>query len=162
MALVTETALPDYSKLHTVMQPGDFLDCYVVASDMPPRAAADIITSFPAWAMLLVRLRGILTTPFGLRQDSPKDEDTVGIFPVEYDSDQELIAGFDDKHLNFRVSVCAFDGKVHLATWVHRNNLFGRLYLATIMPFHILIARDALKRVAKAGSRPSISCPTIS
>ncbi|MCG8696347.1 MAG: DUF2867 domain-containing protein [Minwuiales bacterium] len=36
---------------------------------------------------------------------------------------------------------------VFLATRVHPHNIAGRLYLRTILPFHILIARDALARV---------------
>ena len=152
MTQVSKTALPSHSQLQSQIRPGDFVDCYATRSDMTPRAAAEIVVNFPPWAMLLVKLRGILTTPLGLRQDSPDDEDVVGSFPVEYDTDQELIAGFDDKHLNFRISVCAHEGRIFLATWVHRNNFFGHLYLATIMPFHILIARDALRRIAKAGS----------
>ena len=63
---------------------------------------------------------------------------------------REVVAGFDDKHLNFRVSVFSEEGHVHLATWVHPHGLAGRIYLSLILPFHILIARDALARVARA------------
>ncbi len=143
------TPLPRQSQLHQRLRPGDFLDCYAIDSRMGPREAAEVITSFPAWARFLSQLRNVLVAPLGLRTKTPKDQDCVGIFPVEMESEQEVIAGFDDKHLNFRVSVLSHGGKVFLATWVHRNNLFGRMYLATIMPFHILIARDALRRVAQ-------------
>jgi len=74
--------------------------------------------------------------------------DNVGIFPVETETDDELIAGFNDKHLNFRVSVISKGGRVYLATWVHPHNIAGRLYLKTIMPFHVAISRNALARVA--------------
>ncbi len=147
---VTATPLPENSQLHRRIAPEDFLDCYCVNSDMPPRQAAEIITSFPGWAQMLTRLRTVLVKPFGLRTEVSKDKDCVGIFPVESENDTEVIAGFDDSHLNFRVSVLSDGGKLFLATWVHRNNLFGRMYLATIMPFHIMIARDALVRVARA------------
>ena len=60
-------------------------------------------------------------------------------------------SGFDDRHLEFRVSVLSRDGRVSLATWVHPHNLGGRLYLAAIMPFHIMVARNALARVARHG-----------
>ncbi|WP_299419665.1 DUF2867 domain-containing protein [uncultured Shimia sp.] len=147
---VTATPLPKNSKLHARFAPGDFLDCYSIDSDMPPRQAAEIVTNFPGWAQMLANLRTVLVKPFGLRTEAPTDQDCVGIFPVESESDTEVIAGFDDSHLNFRVSVLSEGGKVFVATWVHRNNLFGRMYLATIMPFHILIARDSLVRVARA------------
>ena len=78
----------------------------------------------------------------------------MGPFPVESETETELIAGFNDKHLDFRVSVRSEGGLVSLATWVHPHNIGGRIYLAAIMPFHILIARDALARVARSSADP--------
>ncbi|WP_245581437.1 DUF2867 domain-containing protein [Octadecabacter arcticus] len=66
-------------------------------------------------------------------------------------NDRKVIAGFDDKHLNFRVSILLQDGQVSLSTWVSPHNLSGRLYLTAIMPFHIAIARTALSRVRHHG-----------
>ncbi|GIT92872.1 hypothetical protein JANAI62_33300 [Jannaschia pagri] len=147
---VRTVPLPADSRLHALRRPGDFLDCYGVASAMSPRAAAGIITDFPDWARGLLQVRRLVTSPFGLSQDGPEAPDKVGPFPVEYDDEAELVAGFDDKHLNFRVSVMSQGGQVSLATWVDPHNLGGRLYLAAIMPFHIAIARNALARVARA------------
>lgn len=144
---VTTTDLPAASLLHDRVASGDFLDCYSVASDLPPRLVADVITAFPGWARFLLFLRRVLTTPFGLSNDGPAAEDKVGVFPVEFETTRELIAGFNDRHLDFRVSVISQDGRVFLATWVHPHNLGGRVYLKTILPFHILIARNALARV---------------
>lgn len=149
---VKRSNLSARSLLHKRFKNGDFLDCYSVESDLPPRQAAEIITAFPVWSQLLVKLRTILVTPFGLSTSGPEDVDKVGIFPVEQDTETELIAGFDDRHLDFRVSVLSENGRVSLATWVHRHNLGGRLYLAAIMPFHILIARNALARVRSASA----------
>ncbi|WP_299648055.1 DUF2867 domain-containing protein [uncultured Tateyamaria sp.] len=151
---VTACPLSPDSALHAHMQSGDFLDCYCVASTATPRAAAEIITAFPGWAQILVKLRALITAPFGLSQDGPKAEDKLGPFPVESETGTELIAGFDDKHLNFRVSVRSENGKVSLATWVHPHNIGGRIYLAGIMPFHVLIVRNALARVARSGRAP--------
>lgn len=145
---VTTATLPRNSDLHRRFGSGDFLDCFAVRSDMSPRDAANIITDFPGWAQFLLKIRRAVTEPFGLSNDGPPADDKVGIFPVESDNQQELIAGFNDAHLNFRVSVMSTEGRVFLATWVHPHNIWGRLYLAAIMPFHILIARNALARVA--------------
>ncbi|MEL6372732.1 MAG: DUF2867 domain-containing protein [Pseudomonadota bacterium] len=144
---VTTTELPQESLLRARVAQSDFLDCYRVTSGMPPRRAAEVITSFPGWARFLLTLRRWVTAPFGLSNDGPEADDKIGIFPVEIENDRELIAGFDDKHLNFRVSVLSLENSVFLATWVHPHNLGGRLYLKAILPFHILIARDALRRV---------------
>lgn len=146
---VTATPLPAQSILHRRLRTGDFVDCYSVASPIAPRKAATIITDFPHWARWLLLLRRVVTLPFGLSNDGPGAADSVGIFPVESETDTELVAGFNDRHLDFRVSVMSEGGRVSLATWVHPHNIGGRLYLAMIMPFHIAIARNALVRVAR-------------
>ncbi|MEO0915245.1 MAG: DUF2867 domain-containing protein [Pseudomonadota bacterium] len=148
MPKVTRTSLPPESLLHSRRAPQDFLDCYAVPAEMSPRKAANIITAFPGWARFLFQIRRMLTAPFGLSNDGPRAEDKIGIFPVESESAQELIAGFNDRHLDFRISVMSQKGRITLATWVHPHGLGGRLYLRTILPFHILIARNALARVA--------------
>lgn len=145
---VDKTDLPKGSILQTRKSETDFLDCYVVKSNKSPRVAAEIITQFPVWAKFLLQIRRAITAPFGLHNDAPTQGDNVGIFPVETETDDELIAGFNDKHLNFRVSVISKGGRVYLATWVHPHNIAGRLYLKTIMPFHVAISRNALARVA--------------
>ncbi len=147
-ATVHITSLPGHSELNARMAPGDFLDCYCVRADIPAREAAEIITAFPAWVQWLVRLRGVLVAPFGLSRTGPDAPDRIGLFPVEQDTPEEVIAGFNDRHLDFRIAVLSRDGEVSLATWVRRHNLGGRLYLGLIMPFHVLVARDALARVA--------------
>ena len=147
--------LPSFSQLHGRIQRGDFLDCYRVNAVATPRRAAEMITDFPCWVRSLLRVRRILTTPFGLSNDGPPAADKIGMFPVELETEHELIAGFDDKHLNFRVSVLCHEECVYLATWVHTHNVGGAAYLAGIMPFHILIAKDALDRVANAAQHTS-------
>lgn len=145
---VTASELPANSQLHSRVSPPDFLDCYSVSSDISPRSAAEIITDFPGWARFLLQIRRVVTAPFGLSNDGPQASDKVGPFPVEMETKSELIAGFNDRHLDFRVSVLSENGRVSLATWVHPHNIGGRLYLRAILPFHILIARNALARVA--------------
>lgn len=119
-----------------------------MASDLPPREAAEVFTTFPDWVRFLMRIRRVATAPFGLMNDGPGTQDGIGIFPVETDTGTEVIAGFNDRHLNFRVSILSHDGRISAATWVHPHNLGGRLYLAAIMPFHKLIVRNGLARVA--------------
>ncbi|TCL10033.1 uncharacterized protein DUF2867 [Shimia isoporae] len=149
---VTTSPLPPFSALHDRFRAGDFIDCFRVTSAMPLRQAADTIANFPGWAQALVALRNVIVLPMGLTGALPSDfkgQEKIGMFPLESENDQEIIAGFDDKHLDFRVSIMRDGEDILLATWVHRHNLLGRVYLATIMPFHILIARDALRRAAR-------------
>jgi len=147
---VRKISLPNQSALHQRLKTGDFIDCYAVNASMSVRQAAEIITDFPPWARLLLKLRRAITAPFGLDNDGPEATDRIGIFPVEKETTTELIAGFNDKHLNFRVAVLSHDARICLATWVSPHNLGGHAYLAAIMPFHIAIARNALVRVRQA------------
>lgn len=151
MSQVVTAKLPLQSLLSDRVKEGDFLDCYSVESNLSPREAANIITDFPEWARFLVGIRNFVTAPFGLSSDGPSASDKVGFFPVETENSHELIAGFNDKHLDFRVSVMSQHGRVFLATWVHTNNIGGQIYFKAILPFHILISRNALTRVHAVG-----------
>lgn len=151
MEQVRTISLPPESRLKDRMADGDFLDCYAVRSTLSPRRAAEIIVDFPGWARFLLLIRRLVTTPFGLSNDGPPAPDKLGPFPVEFETSEEVIAGFNDRHLDFRVSVLSTGEQVSLATWVHPHNIGGKLYLRAILPFHIAIARNALSRVARAG-----------
>ena len=147
-AKVEAINLPADSQLHQKVSETDFLDCFVVNSSMSPREAANVIVDFPGWARFLLWIRKLVTTPFGLSNDGPDADDKIGPFPVESETSKEIIAGFNDKHLDFRVAVFSQSNQVYLATWVHPHNFGGHAYLKTILPFHVMIARNALARVA--------------
>jgi hypothetical protein len=94
--------------------------------------------------------------PFGLKTSAPKTagaSETIGIFPVLSESPTRLVAGFDDKHLDFRVVVdVAWAGSSRLITTttvILTHNLLGRLYLATVLPFHRVIVRSMLRQLLK-------------
>jgi hypothetical protein len=76
----------------------------------------------------------------------------IGIFPVLSETPKRLVAGFNDRHLDFRVVVdvvpVGSGQQVTMTTLVLTHNLLGRVYLAVIMPFHRLIARVMLRQVA--------------
>ena len=79
--------------------------------------------------------------------------ETIGIFPVVSETPDRLVAGFNDRHLDFRVvvDVVGADGSRHVTatTLVLTHNLLGRTYLAIIMPFHRLIVPAMLRQVAR-------------
>ena len=74
------------------------------------------------------------------------------MFPVLSEAPDRLVAGFNDKHLDFRVVVdVAASGagqQVTATTLVLTHNWLGRSYLAIIVPFHRLIVRTLLRQVA--------------
>jgi hypothetical protein len=119
------------------------------------RAAEKMLGRAPRWIETLIRLRNLMVAPFGLKRPlpaAPRVADTIGRFPVLSETPHRLVAGFDDKHLDFRVVVdviAAGQGQsVTATTLVLTHNLFGRFYLAIILPFHRLIARAMLRQVA--------------
>lgn len=150
MPRIAKTPLPRSSRLWSQVGPEDFMDGYAVASHLSPRAAAELAFALPGWAKGLMALRNQLVRPLGLKtgREAPGDsaQDTA-LFPVHFEDDHELILGTDDNHLNFRISILQQAGRLHMATWVHRNNLLGRIYLALVMPFHILIVRNCMRRI---------------
>ena len=80
-----------------------------------------------------------------LREKEPSIGGVIGLFPVLSETPDRLIAGFDDHHLDFRVIVDVGE-EVTATTVVKTHNLFGRLYLAVVLPFHRVIVRHLLRR----------------
>jgi len=77
-----------------------------------------------------------------------ENADHIDFFPVLSESDEKIVLGLDDRHLDFRILLerqpkanCA---RYRLTTLVKRHNLFGRIYLFLITPFHKLIVRSVL------------------
>ena len=146
MSKVIEASLPPQSMLHAIKQPDDFLDCYRCETTVDVDQAANRAMDFPMWVTWLMKIRNIAVTPFGLRTDLGQGE-TIGFFPIVERNENEIILGFDDKHLDFRISILTDGSHAYGATWVRRHNRLGRMYLAMIMPFHVLIMRNAIGRI---------------
>jgi hypothetical protein len=144
MSAVRTDTLPPGSSLWPLHQPGDFLDCYSVASSLSPQEAMLKGLSLPSWAGALLRLRNTLVRPFGLKTGTPGQP----IFPVCRETTDEIVLGTDDRHLDFRIGLIRAEGRLYMSTLVHPYNVWGRAYLATVMPFHILISRGAVARMA--------------
>ena len=145
---VRETPVPQGTLLSGLVGPSDFVDCYAGETLLDAETVAARATAFPFWVKGLLLLRALATLPFGLKGRSTSG-DRIGIFPVAARGDDEILLGFDDRHLDFRISVLCRDGVAYAATWVRPHNLFGRTYLRLILPFHRWIMRDALARAVK-------------
>lgn len=145
--------------LNTLLPGAQFADAYRIEVDdraLDARQAAErMMARQPRWAEALLTLRNILVTPFGLKTSGASTtapREMVGIFPVVSERPDRLVAGFNDKHLDFRIVVdVATSGalrEVTATTLVLTHNWLGRTYLAVIMPFHRLIVRTLLRQVA--------------
>jgi hypothetical protein len=118
------------------------------------QAAMRMMARAPRWVDALLVLRNIIVAPFGLKTSGGErgPRDIIGIFPVVSETPERLVAGFNDKHLDFRVVVdVATAGQrqsVTATTLVLTHNWLGRTYLRIIMPFHRLVVRAMLRQVA--------------
>jgi hypothetical protein len=145
----------------TALLPGaQFVDAYSVAVDdaaLDARHAAErMFSRSPRWIDALLALRNCLVAPFGLKRGAPTGAgtpETIGIFPVVSETADRLVAGFNDRHLDFRVVVDVVGAdssrQVTATTLVLTHNLLGRTYLAIILPFHRLIVPAMLRQVAR-------------
>lgn len=164
--------LPGDSGLHDYMRPRDFMDCFSVeianswareTASMLDLAELCFSINVPG-ADPLMKLRNLIVKPFGLKtaddmtgQSSgaarPRAEgDRIGFFRIYSVSEHEIILGEDDIHQDFRVSLyrtSSAPGRLFAATCCRRHNLFGHLYLATILPFHKMIVMGMLDGLAK-------------
>jgi hypothetical protein len=70
-------------------------------------------------------------------------------------TDDEIVVGEDDSHLNFSLSLLKFrengNQKIAFSTVVKVNNPIGKAYLLTILPFHKIIARTMLASAIREG-----------
>ncbi|HTF31658.1 MAG TPA: DUF2867 domain-containing protein [Flavitalea sp.] len=131
--------------------------------------------STPKWIKKLFGLRNRIVGMFRLKTSGNFDQkqmldnfkceqgDQVGLFKVFEKTDNEVILGEDDKHLDFRISLF-FDKfkesenekQLTISTIVVFKNLFGRLYFLLIKPFHKFIVPAMLKSIIQLIRQPII------
>lgn len=165
--------LPAGSRLPDLMAAPDYQDTFEIRS---PRADQSIIETYlaifgrtPALVKTLMQLRNWLVAPFGVSgptwraMSQPADParkyavgETIRGWKIIDLSDDEILAGMDDTHLNFIVSVRRDrrpeeQARVTLSTAVVINNSIGRVYLAVILPFHRIIVARLMSSAAHAG-----------
>ena len=135
-----------------------FMDAYSTAIHDAPMTARQLAERMfsrqPRWIAALMAIRDRIVALFGLKTEHAarsSASNRVGMFPVISETPQRLVAGLNDRHLDFRVVVdVASSGAQHrvtATTIVLTHNMLGRVYLAIIMPFHRLIVRAMLRQV---------------
>ena len=96
----------------------------------------------PSWIRRLMGARNRLGRLVGLKPAPASG------FPVVRQSPHQVVLGFDDRHLDFRIVVEVGGGFATVTTVVRWHNAWGRAYLAAIMPFHRMIAARMIEGVA--------------
>ncbi len=133
-----------------------FKDAYLAPVRPSSMSVVDIFLAIfahhPMWMKLILIMRNRIASLCGLdaptasdimhvqAKSSYKVGDTIGVWPIFYLSETELIAGRDNWHLDFRLSVLKqADGTTTstvISTVCTVHNMFGKIYLFFIVPFH--------------------------
>ncbi|MDW9378853.1 DUF2867 domain-containing protein [Chryseobacterium sp. JV558] len=123
-------------------------------------------TSGPKWGKKMFAFRNKVVGLFGLKTGSETENqqmgkdfecevgERIGIFKVFDKTNNEIVIGEDDQHLDFRVSLLFDKNKEHLdkksitiSTTVKFHNWLGVLYFLPVRPFHKLIVPAMLKNM---------------
>ena len=136
---------------HPALPHADWADRFGVegvAGPLTARQAMERMTATtPAWVGRLMALRNRLVRLVGLKTARMEG------FPVLAERDDEIVVGFDDGHLDFRLVIrveprAAGLNQVCIATLVDRHNILGRAYIAVVTPFHKVIVMRMLRGLA--------------
>jgi hypothetical protein len=106
----------------------------------------------PKWMKVVLVLRSWLASCFGLEVPTTAEimrpqikarysvGDKIGPWPIFHLTETELVAGRDNKHLDFRLSVLKEAGggssSAVVSTVCTTHNAFGKAYLVLVIPFH--------------------------
>jgi len=154
---VIECDLPSSSALTPDMiGKAYFHDSYRAPLARPELGIAEVFFALfghtPLWMKLLLIVRNAVARLAGLEAPTvaeimkPEVRGTydvgekIGPWPIFFISENEIVAGRNNKHLDFRLSVLkAIDGdkmNVVVSTIFTVHNAFGKIYLFFIVPFH--------------------------
>jgi len=141
----------------------DLLDCYAIdlssgtSSDMRA-VATTMFESPPTWFRALMLVRDTAIGVFGVKTSNQMRlttplKQTIEFFPIHGEDQDETVLGEDDIHLDFRFSLLrqqtSKSQHLYATTVVHCHGRLGRTYLAVIEPFHRLVVRSSLARLAR-------------
>ncbi|EHU2070762.1 DUF2867 domain-containing protein, partial [Acinetobacter baumannii] len=114
----------------------------------------------PQWIEWSMNMRNKITSKIGLKDlgsfkqiDTHKKEneyvagDRIGIFTFLQRTENELVIGDDDKHLNVTLSIYKNEDTqvLTVTTIVHIKNWLGRLYMLPVIPAHRKIVPATLQ-----------------
>ena len=154
---IIECDIPSASALsRDLIRNAYFHDSYRAPLTRPELGIVEIYAAIlghaPRMLKLLLIVRNAIVRPFGLKAPPASDimrgefktghavGDTIGRWRIYFIGDDEIIAGGDDRHQDFRVSVLrvrsAETASVVVTTICTVHNAFGKIYLFFVVPFH--------------------------
>ena len=126
-----------------------------------------VFSHHPAWIKWALRIRNRIASACGLdaptadeimnQQMRPAYEvgDKIGPWPIFALSPNELVAGRNNKHLDFRLSVLREPHGAAASTVISTictvHNVYGKIYLFFIVPFHKWGVKQLIARAIASG-----------
>ncbi len=158
---------PRESRLVDLYSTATFIDAYAInlsgnASLDIDRMARGAVSNPSTWFRLALKFRDRIMSMFGIKSYQEvgirlvdRNADVIGFMPVLSRSDDEIIMGERDRHLDFRVSLLVrqrpgLSPEIVATTIVSCHNLLGRAYLKIILPGHRIVMRASLQKAAQA------------
>jgi hypothetical protein len=168
---VVECEVPSDSLLsRELIERAYFVDAYRAPLRRSDLGIVDIFFGIfahhPLWMKLLLIVRNKLALLVGLEAPTAseildveiKDRyavgEKIGVWPIFSLCEQEVVAGRDNRHMDFRLSVLKLpnnDGaSVVVSTICTVHNFSGKLYLFFVLPFHRYGVRKLLANAVRA------------
>jgi hypothetical protein len=169
--LVVECDVPSTSVLsHELIRNAYFHDSWRAPLTRPQLGIVDIFFALfghtPLWMKLLLIARNAVARLAGLEAPTATEiikpeirqaynvGDKIGPWPIFFIGEDEIVAGRDNKHLDFRLSVLkAREGEaasVVVSTICTVHNISGKIYLFFIIPFHRAGVRSLMSNAVAA------------
>ena len=127
----------------------------------------DLFGHNPGWVKALLLMRNRIAAACGLEVPKASDiqhpiqkahyavGDVIGPWPIFALTEHELIAGRDNGHLDFRLSLLrerrGDQSSIVVSTVCDVHNLYGKIYLFFIVPFHKWGVKQMIARAIHAG-----------
>ncbi|MFZ6872476.1 DUF2867 domain-containing protein [Undibacterium sp. Di27W] len=121
----------------------------------------------PTWMKFIMLGRNYLMSMFGIAvpdkteimhprmRSDYKVGEKIGAWPIFYLSSEELVAGRDNSHLDFRLSIVRVQEQQTVAIVVSTvcicHNWYGRAYIQLIRPFHRWGVKYLIRQAMLAG-----------
>ena len=171
-AFVAECDVPAQSALdRRLLDTAYFRDSYCAAmsgkNDGVIEVFHAIFAHHPKWIQMALIIRNRIASLVGLEAPSASEimdsalkssyavGGKIGSWPIFALTESEVLAGRNNKHLDFRLSVLRLtegsSASVVVSTVCVVHNVFGKVFLFFVIPFHKWGVRYLIARAARAG-----------
>lgn len=138
-----------------ILPGADYSDVYCV--DWPRGATASVLAQMalepmPGWMSGALKFRDFVFSPFGVVPaiaDRGEGVKTYGAMPVLVETQDRVVVGYDDWHLDFRIVLEVCGDSACARTFLVRHNWFGYLYWVPTYPVHKRVVPALLRRAVK-------------